>query len=173
MALAFALIAVSIGTVVAWLHFGGRISGSVLVPGIIGAVLLARPRLGSLEYARDTRELVIVRRTLVTHRTLRVPADDITGVTVEAASWKEKNPQYELRLMLKHDKHVLLSRGNTPESLESARVRAADFLLSHGLVHEDRVRVDALQAARNSLNPEPETDVPSSVPSHVKPTKPP
>ena len=178
--LAFALIASSVGMVVAWLHSGGKISGSVLVPAMFGVIMLARPRLASLEYVRDAGELVVVRRTLVTRRTLRVPAGDITGVTVEPTDWKSENPSFELRLMLKHDKSVLLARASSAQALESARVLAGDFLVENRLLHDEReanVRIDVTResdhAARNSLNPEPEAGEPSSEPSHVKPTKPP
>jgi hypothetical protein len=132
--LSFALIGVSVLTILGWLHWGGGIHGSVLLPALAGVVLLFQRRGGSLEYLPERAELRIAFQSVVIRRKIRVPVREITGLTVLPSNAKDAKADYELLLLRGAGPRLRLLRAGSAAKLEPARVAVSAFLLENGLL---------------------------------------
>lgn len=154
------LISATIATIVAWYAVGGGIRGSILLPAILGVFLLASSRSGSIEL-RENRELSVNRRSFLWRRRIRVPADELTGVTVAPSDWKYKG-EFDLCLVLTRGRTVPLLHASRSASLEPSRGIVAAFLLEHGLLggglgqKASLVRIQASQTSPDEVDDDSE-----------------
>jgi hypothetical protein len=110
------LLVLPVAAVVAWLKLGGRISASVLVPGIIGGAMLLQPRGGFFERDAATGEVVIGVERLLSRKVRRLPRADIEGVALVA----EENEWWALVLRLTNGKREILWRRQSSGELDGA-----------------------------------------------------
>jgi hypothetical protein len=129
-----ALVAASVGVVVAWAHFGGRIFGSVLLPGLLGIFLLVRARWGTIELSREQRLLLVQRGGVCLRRRNQIPLRDVRTVEIVPISTLSKEPDYGLNLVLRDERRVRLRRAGSEPGLEKDRAAIADFFRAHGLL---------------------------------------
>lgn len=114
---------------------GDRIHGSVLTPAILGVALLFRRRTTSTEYIRDLRELHIEFASIMRRRQIRVPVEEITGLTITSPRAKQSDAEHELHLLRKGERPLLLSAASDAAQIEPARATVSSFLLENGLLH--------------------------------------
>jgi hypothetical protein len=129
-----ALIAASVGAVVAWTRWGGRIFGSVLVPALFGISLLVRARWGTIELSREQHLLLVEKGGVWPRRRDKVALRDLKSVETVPDSFRAKDPDYELNLVLADERRLHLRRAGSEAALERDRAAIADFLREHQLL---------------------------------------
>jgi hypothetical protein len=141
--------AVSALVLVVWAVRGGRISGSVLMPALVGAALIARARWGTLTLSRERGLLTVEWRASLRRTRHEVALDEVESIEVVPASFRLQNPGYDLCLTLRGDRRVELLRAATVPQLERDRAAIAAFLREHRLgprkadpAVESRLRVE-------------------------------
>jgi hypothetical protein len=144
-----ALLAVSAIAILGWILRGGHVVGSVVMPALVGATLVARARWGTIEVSRERGVLSVAWRASVRQTLHELQLGDVESIDILPGSFRLQNPGYDLCLTLRDDRRVVLLRGTTEAELEPDRVAIANFLRAHGLPRraadvgpESRVRIE-------------------------------
>lgn len=144
-----ALVAVSALLLAVWAVRGIHISGSVVMPALVGAALIARARWGTIALSRERGLLLVEWRASLRRRRHEVALDEVESIEVVPASFRRQNPGYDLCLTLRGDRRVALLRAATVPQLDRDCAAIAAFLREHRLGRreadppvESRLRVE-------------------------------